>query len=209
MWTGRMSQDVFRHEVSCKMPYSQILLVKVLEHGAAWSPQHGWPCSHVQKYRSQVTRHSSLRPPDTPGTCWIRAELSRAEQSRRLSLRAQLATHQRKSRTQRAPNTTLRLHLGMAFETLEFLATASWYPLFMHSFPSEQPRAAMAGSVTVTVTCVLRRTTRKSVFQKPDGVCLPWILYVPFVIALVFLLLSPRGTFLKLTGPQLHSSASL
>jgi hypothetical protein len=62
----------------------------------------------------------------------------------------------------------VRLHLGMALETLEFLATSSPYPLFMHSFPSEQPRAAMAGRMTVTVTCVLRRTTRKSFFQKPD-----------------------------------------
>jgi hypothetical protein len=187
MWTGRVSQDVFRHEVSCKMPCSQILLFKVLEHGAAWSPQHGRPCLHVQKYRSQVTRHSSLVTPTTRHTWYMlgtgrakqsraeqsRAEQSRAEQSRRLSLRAQLAMHQRKSRTRRAPNTTLRLHLGMAFETLEFLATASRYPLFMHSFPSEQPRAAMAGSATVTVTCVLRRTTRKSVFQKRDGVCFP------------------------------------
>jgi hypothetical protein len=60
------------------MPCSQILLFKVLEHGAAWSPQHGQPCLQSIEGRSLVTRPSDHQ------THLVHAgygpELSRAEQ---------------------------------------------------------------------------------------------------------------------------------
>jgi hypothetical protein len=165
----------------------------------------------VQKYRRQVTRHPSLRPPDTPGTCWIRtrAEQSRAEQSRRLSLRAQLATHQRKSRTQRAPNTTLRLHLGMAFETLEFLGDC----LSVSTLHAQLPFRATESGDGWKCDCDGDLCPASNDEEKH----LPETRWGLFPLDTVRTLRNrsrlpssqPPRHFLKIAGPQLHSSASL
>lgn len=124
-------------------------------------------------------------------------------------MRAQLATHQRKSRTQRSR--ALILHMCMAFETLRFLAAASvstrHAQLHFRATESGDGWECCLTDVSVTVTCVrcpvVLCPASNDEEEHPGRVSalqvqcsnVPETLPVVFYIEHIFISSSPRGNF--------------